>query len=202
MIITVAAIKGGVGKTTMAMALAETLSRARPGNPTLLLDLDPQGSATGFAERTEGLLTRVQPIVGRSAGQLSRLIRDASAGEDVVVIDTPPGHIHIADAAIGEADLVLIPTEPYLDPLTQALATVEMAEGVAPTAILLNMVNTSANDSKAAREVLTGADTRVLDVEIPNWVAIARIDGSQWTTDQKILTIFSALAENVLAEVS
>jgi len=64
------------------------------------------------------------------------------------------------------------------------------------------MVNTSANDSTAARHVLTGADTKVLDVEIPNWVAIARIDGSQWTTDPKILTIFSALAENVLAEVS
>jgi len=202
MIITVAAVKGGVGKTTMAMALAETLSRARPGNPSLLLDLDPQGSATGFAERTEGLLTRVQPVVGRSAGQLPRLIRDASAGEEVVVIDTPPGHIDIADAAIGEADLVLIPTEPYLDPLTQALATVEMADGIAPTAIVLNMVNTSANDSAAARQVLTGADTRVLDVEIPNWVAIARIDGSRWTTNEKILTVFSSLAEDVLAEVS
>jgi len=185
----------------MAMALAETLSRARPDSPTLLLDLDPQGSATGFAERTEGLFTRVRPIVARSAGRLSRLIRDASLGEEVVVIDTPPGHIDIADAAIGEADLVLIPTEPYLDPLTQALATVEMANGIAPTVIVLNMVNMSANDSSVAREGLIGADTKVLDAEIPNWVAIARIDGSQWTTDPKLLTVFSGFAENVLAEV-
>jgi len=202
MIITVAAVKGGVGKTTMAMALAETLSRARPKHPALLLDMDPQGSATGFAERTDGLLTRVVPIIGRSAGQLSRLIREASAGEEVVVIDTPPGHIDIADAAIGEANLVLIPTEPYLDPLTQALATAEMADGVAPTAIVLNMVNTSANDSTAAREVLVGVDTKVLEVEIPNWVAIARMDGSRWTEDERLLTVFATLTENVLAEVA
>lgn len=202
MIITVAAIKGGVGKTTLAMVLAETMSRARPEHPVLLLDMDPQGSATGFASRTEGLLTNVRQLTGRSAGQLSRLIREETAGEDLVVIDTPPGNIDIADAAIGEASLVIVPTEPYLDPMTQAIETIEMANGVAPAAVLLNLVNPSANDSAAARRVLAGAGTRILDIEVPNWVAIARIDGSRWPTDQKLLTLFSVLAEKVLEEVA
>lgn len=200
--ISVAAIKGGVGKTTLAVALAETMSRARPGKPVLLLDLDPQGSAMGFAERTDGLLTRVRPIVGRSAGQLSRLIREAAHDEDYVIIDTPPGSIDITDAAIGESDFVLVPTEPYLDPMTQAVETVSMADGVAPTAVVLNLVNSSANDSAAARRVLSQTDTTVLEVDIPNWVAIARINGSSWTTDPKVLTLFTVFAEKVLAEVA
>lgn len=202
MIITVAAIKGGVGKTTLAMALAETMSRARPDRPVLLLDLDPQGSATGFAQRTDGLLTRVRPLVGHTAGRLPRLIREAAASEDLVVIDTPPGHPDVTDAAMGEADLILVPTEPALDPLTQAVETVAMAQGMASTAVVLNQVKLGANDAEAARRVLERSGARVLKVEIPNWVAIARIDGSSWPTDQRVLTVYALLAEQVLAEVA
>lgn len=202
MIITVAAIKGGVGKTTLSMALAETFSRALPeGEPAaLLLDMDPQGSATGFKERTDGLKTRVKKLTGRSAGQLSRLIRDETAGEKLVVIDTPPGHIDIADAAIGESDFVLIPTEPYLDPLTQAVETMAMTDGV-PSAIVLNLVNQSANDAEAARKVLASGETRVLKIAVPNWVSIARIDGSSWPPEPKIETLFKTLAEDLMAEL-
>lgn len=202
MIITVAAIKGGVGKTTLSMALAETMSRARPERPVLLLDLDPQGSATGFASRTEGLLTRVQPIVGHTSGRLPRLIREAAAGEDLVVIDTPPGHPDVTDAAMGEADLILVPTEPALDPLTQAVETVAMAQGLASTAVVLNQVKMGANDAEAARRVLERSGARVLKVEIPNWVAISRIDGSSWPTDQRVLTVYALLAEQVLEAVA
>lgn len=43
-VVTVAAHKGGVGKTVTAMALASAY--ARTGAPTLLVDLDPQGHST------------------------------------------------------------------------------------------------------------------------------------------------------------
>jgi chromosome partitioning protein len=42
--ISVAAHKGGVGKTTTALALASAFARA--GDPTLLIDIDPQGHST------------------------------------------------------------------------------------------------------------------------------------------------------------
>jgi len=200
MIITVAAIKGGVGKTTTSVALAETLSRAQQGRSALLLDMDPQGSASGFLSRTEGLTARIKPVVSPSVGKLPRLIRSAVESEPLVIIDTPPGHIDIADAAIGESDLVLIPSEPYLDPLTQAIETVKMADDI-PTAVLLNLVKPGANDSEAARKVLEGANINVLKTEVPNWVAIARIDGSSWTTDKRILDVFENIASDLLEKV-
>nr|WP_297040766.1 ParA family protein [Thermosynechococcus sp. OHK43] len=48
MIITVASFKGGVGKTTTAIHLAAFLQRQ---GETLLIDADPNRSATGWAKR-------------------------------------------------------------------------------------------------------------------------------------------------------
>ncbi len=198
MILTVAAVKGGVGKTTLSMVLAETMSRARPESPCLLLDLDPQGSATKIAARTDGLLTMVKPLIGKTAGALPRMIRNETAGHDLVIIDTPPGDLSIADAAIGEADFVLVPTEPKTDPMTQALETIDMTDGVAPAAVVLNRVKRGANDGVVAREVLIENKTPVLDIELPDWVAIARIDGATWTTDLRTLSLFDQLTSEVL----
>ena len=50
MIITVASYKGGVGKTTTAVHIATYLGKL---SPTLLVDGDPNRSASGWAKRGE-----------------------------------------------------------------------------------------------------------------------------------------------------
>lgn len=57
-IIAVAALKGGVGKTTLTAHLAGAL--ARKGYRVLLIDLDLQGSLTGLMLPTEVILDRVK----------------------------------------------------------------------------------------------------------------------------------------------
>lgn len=129
MIITVAAYKGGVGKTTAAIHIAAYL--AEKGS-TVLIDGDPNRSATGWARRgKEGAGVDVSP----SAAQLPFPVMDerqtARAARDFehLVIDTEarPAEDDLSALASG-CDLLVVPTTPdslALDALGQTLQALE-----------------------------------------------------------------------------
>lgn len=120
--ITVAATKGGVGKTTLTAALATAALAARPGIKIGLVDLDPQGSLTTWWNRRD---RREPQLLQQPEGDF-RFDKQAAkaAGFDLVIIDCPPGFSDILADAIATANLVLIPTGPSaLD-----LDAIEMAE--------------------------------------------------------------------------
>jgi chromosome partitioning protein len=75
--------KGGVGKTTVALLLADAAARA--GERVLLVDLDPQANATGAAlagfDHTLGSIADV--LVGPAGGDIRPIIRRSSWGLDV-----------------------------------------------------------------------------------------------------------------------
>ncbi len=98
-IVCVAGTKGGVGKTTTAVCLAQE-ARGR-GLDTLLLDLDPQGTAVEWAPELAKQLARVQ---GPSE------IQQAAGDHHLVLLDTAPGAGPSSIAAIEAADLVLAVT--------------------------------------------------------------------------------------------
>lgn len=107
MIVSCVNSKGGVGKTTSIMFLADVF--ARRGHRVLVLDLDRQGSATDWADRAAdagaGLGFEVRPA------NLRRLSRYATSGEfTVVLVDTPPSDPQTIDAALGVSDFVVVPT--------------------------------------------------------------------------------------------
>jgi chromosome partitioning protein len=77
--------KGGVGKTTTAVALAA--HAADGGSRTLLWDLDPQGAATRLLGADRGLEERVGEVI-RHGGQVASLVvPTAIAGLDLVPAD-------------------------------------------------------------------------------------------------------------------
>ena len=121
-IITLAAQKGGVGKTTLAVNLAVAAQAA--GIKTALFDLDPQESATAWSERRTAELPHVEPI---SARRLNQAIDAAEAnGFALTIIDTPPAAGSEAAAAAQRADLIVIPCRPSLIDLDAIKRTAQL----------------------------------------------------------------------------
>lgn len=111
MILSVAHIKGGVGKSLLAANIAAVL--AQRGRDVLLIDGDEQGSATTFAQiRAEltGLATFATiQLHGAAIRQQMKSLREKY---NEVVIDTGGRDSGSLRAALTVADTVLVPFQP------------------------------------------------------------------------------------------
>ena len=100
--------KGGVGKTCLATNVASALGNEEP---TLLLDCDPQRSASGWFALAPQEPLRLT-VRGVEEGTLVRQARAAVDEYQWVVIDCPPGITRVNADAIRASDVVLIPCKP------------------------------------------------------------------------------------------
>lgn len=163
--LTVANLKGGAGKTTTAVYLANALSAQ---GRTLLIDADPQGSALSWSE-TAGDFPL--PVVAAPVKDLNKRVPQLAEGYAHVVIDTPPGELAITRSAMLAAGTVLIPIPPSLMDLDRLRPTLEVLadlEGLHEPQVycLLTRVRKGTRSSKAAREVLSELGLNVLDAEV------------------------------------
>jgi chromosome partitioning protein len=105
-----AASKGGVGKTTLCAALSSYAGVTTQKKRVAVIDLDPQGSLTGWWNQREA---ESPELIEASAANLSEVLRKAEAvGYDYVFVDTPPGHMQTIEVGIANADYVLVPCQP------------------------------------------------------------------------------------------
>ena len=108
MVIAIANQKGGVGKTTLAIHIADSLSRK--DKKVLLVDADPQASALDWAENSDN--GNRFSVVGLPKKTLRSELRNIEADYDYIVVDGPPRVHEIAMAAIAASDLIVIPVQP------------------------------------------------------------------------------------------
>lgn len=170
-IIAVTGMKGGVGKTTVAVNLAATL-QAR-GRRVLLVDADIQQTASIWVQIARESEAPVPTLITNSAANLhqrEQLPRLASQF-DHVIIDGPPRLADVQQSILMVADLVLYPCGPSgpevwaLRPGLEELGRVQRAQRPdLQAAIVLNRTQQT-TQSKNARESLEAA-LRTLQDEI------------------------------------
>jgi chromosome partitioning protein len=111
-LIAVGNLKGGTGKSTIAVNLACAL---REGDRTVaLVDADPQGTATDW-QAGGGLPVLVETLPLGSPREAQRWVARVlalKAGADYVVVDLPPQVGSGIASALLVADLLLVPVSP------------------------------------------------------------------------------------------
>lgn len=173
-VIAIAGQKGGAGKSTLAIHLADEW-RSR-GRRVLLVDADPQGTATTWADvATE--TGSPAPTVVAMGDALRRDVPKLAEGYDVVVLDLPGRAV--GSRALGGllvADVAVLPCGPSpadLWALTGSVDVIREVKELRPDLMAVAVLNRADRSAmtKAALEGLAGVGIPVLDHAIGARVA-------------------------------
>jgi chromosome partitioning protein len=163
-VIGVSGLKGGIGKSTVALNLASALHR--DGKRVLIVDVDPQGTCRTWAARAAEADRDGPPVASLEGRTLRRDLGRLSAGFDLVVIDSPPRLGQEARATMMAADVVLLPVIPggadYWA-LEESIALVREAQALRPE-LLAAVVLNRADRTVLARQA--AAAVQALDVPV------------------------------------
>lgn len=153
MIISLASLKGGSGKSTLTLHLGHEIARQK--RRVIVIDADPQASATNWA----GVREDKPPfqVVAMPRENLHRDVADLVQGFDHCIIDTPPRTSGLARSAILASDLVLIPVQPSSLDIWAASETVTLiseAQQFKPDIRAAFVINRKVTNTALGREVL------------------------------------------------
>ena len=167
--------KGGVGKTTLSVHLADAL--ARRGSRVLLIDADPQQSSMKWStfragENRFSVVAMAKPTLHKELGPIYTDYTD-------IVIDGPPRIHELAKSIILAADVIIIPVQPSPPDVWATAETVDLVNEAkiykqtlkSVIAINRKIVNTASG--RDVREALSTLGLPVLDADISQRVAFA-----------------------------
>ena len=160
-IIAVTNQKGGSGKTTLSMQLAGAL--ARRGNKVLVVDADPQGTATRWAAAADDDKPFPASVVSLSAAssKVHREVKKFVDDYDFIIIDCPPAaDSPVPQSALLIADLALVPIIPSPLDMWAAVGIRQVIENVGDinetlkSRLVINQCQPNTTLAKEALEIL------------------------------------------------
>lgn len=153
-VVSIASAKGGVSKTTLAVALAAEL--ALDGHAVSVLDCDLNQHASQFGRKSRIETLSVVPDIAEDT--LLPELRTRRAAADIVILDLPGVTSRLNMMALQKSSFVLIPCQPSLLDVRDAIRTeqqvadaAELAERDIARAFLWTRVPTGF-EARAARE--------------------------------------------------
>jgi chromosome partitioning protein len=199
MIITVATMKGGSGKSTVASCLAVHwhLSGRRP----TIIDADPQRSITRLARRERGL--GGVPVVEDSSARVLDTARRCGAGGRPVIIDTPGFRSEATLACLAGTDFLLVPVKPSpfdVDRMLDTLGLLSISAGSKHGVIFRCLLTQATRDSvisKHIRSELIEAGIPLLGSEMTNRVIYA--EAALWGATPSMIDATGAAARDIAA---
>lgn len=175
-VIGVVSQKGGVGKSTIARAIATTYAKADWTVKVADLDINQSTSFTWLQRR---LANALEPVVAvETFGTVVQALKFANS-YDLMVLDGAPTATKSTAEIATNADLVILPTGLSLDDLEPTVILANNLTGkhgvpVERIAIALSKVGDSARELEEARQYLAGTPYHVLDSQIPEKTAFRR----------------------------
>lgn len=205
-VIVLASTKGGVGKTTLTMSLADGLARR---DQTVVLDSDPQQSALQWWSVADGE-KRLGFRVEAADKAVVTAIEEARSRHGFVVVDCPPSfNAHQTREALTQADVVLLPMQPSPVDLWAGAHVAEWvrdARNVNPglrAFIVLNQVEPNTRLWRGIKEVLDELELPTLQTSVRRRAVFrhaALIGGSVYTIGKQGRDA-AAEIENLIKEV-
>lgn len=159
--------KGGSGKSMLSVNLGVYAEDC--GETVLIVDLDPQGSASTWHEVRED---KAPHVIAADAKNLREIISSARTfGCTLVIIDTAPHANSEAAEAVSVADIIICPTRASLFDIASLRETIAIlqAAGVTDKAVaVINAVGDERPDEiyEEATTAVTGLGLRVAPVYV------------------------------------
>jgi chromosome partitioning protein len=124
-VVSACSTKGGVGKTTTVICLADAF--ARGGGTVAIVDADPNGHIQTWRDRAP-VDCNVDVVTGVTEVKILDAITEAAAKYQLVLVDLEGAASQSVTYAIAESDLVLIPTKVSGMDLQEVFRTYEVVQ--------------------------------------------------------------------------
>jgi len=142
--VVVAALKGGVGKTTTSVYLAALAGPNR--RSVTLVDADAQASAADWIESSDDEMFERLNVVEAPTDRLLAKALDRIDDDDIVVVDTPPAHERLLAKALDRASVVVVPTRIGGVETSRVHAVLEMVPARVPVGLAISSARTFTRD--------------------------------------------------------